>query len=118
MVRRLLLAITDNRARTDISWGGVVQESSKGRPDGGCSFERSPEGGRDGGQGPSLSLEDGASKDCRAKRHLNVSLAEEEGREGARTLAMAVLEKVTIQVISVYWENSCCKEVELTTRQG
>jgi len=81
MMRRLLLAVTDHRARTDVSWGGSVQESSKGRPGSGCRFERSSDGGRDGGQGPSLSLEDGTSEDGRAKRHLNVSLAEEEGRE-------------------------------------
>jgi hypothetical protein len=80
MVRCLLLCtITDHRGRFDIDWSGVVQESSKGRPGGGCRFEGRSEGGRDGGQGPSLGLEDGTSKDGRAKRHLKVSSIEEKG---------------------------------------
>jgi hypothetical protein len=97
VVRCLLLCtITDHRGRFDIDWGGIVQESSKGRPGGGCGLEGSSEGGRDGGQGPSLSLKDGTSEDGRAKRHLDLSSA---GKiEGARTLAMAVLDpEVTVQ---------------------
>jgi hypothetical protein len=97
MVRCLLLCtITDHRGRFDIDWGSIVEESSKSGPGGVCGFERRSEGGRDGGQGPGLSLKDGTSKDGRAKRHLDVSSA--EIIEGARTLAMIVLgPEVTIQ---------------------
>jgi len=78
MVRCLLLStITDHRGRFEIDWSGIVEESSKHGPGGGSGFEGSLEGRRDGGQGPSLSLEDGPSKDGRAKRHLEVSAAEE-----------------------------------------
>jgi len=90
MVRCFLLSVTDHRARTNVDWGGVVEESSKHGPSRGCGLEGSLEGGRDGGQGPSLGLEDGTSKDGRAKRHLNVSPAN-RGR-GTRTLAMIVFD--------------------------
>lgn len=104
MVRCLLLStITDHRGRFEIDWSGIVEESSKHGPGGGSGFEGSSEGRRDGGQGPSLSLEDGPSKDGRAKRHLEVSAAEERGKEGARTLAMSILDpEVTIQGVSRY----------------
>jgi hypothetical protein len=82
MVRCLLLCtITDHRGRFDIDWSGIVQESSKNRPGGGGWLERSSEGRRDGGEGPCLSLQDGTSKDGRAKRHLDVNFVEGEGRE-------------------------------------
>ena len=95
MVRCLLLSVTDHRARTNVDWSGVVEESSKHGPGGGGGLEGSSEGRRDGGQSPSLGLEDGTSEDGRAKRHLDVSSA--EGKERARTLAKAILDpEVTI----------------------
>jgi len=75
MVRCLLLSVTDHRARTDVDWGGVVEESSEHGPGRGRGLEGSSEGGRDGGQSPVLGLEDGTSEDGRAKRHLDVSSA-------------------------------------------
>jgi hypothetical protein len=112
MMRCLLLStITDHRGRFDIDWSSIVEESSKSGPGGDCGFEGSSEGRRNGGQGPSLSLEDGTSKDGRAKRHLDISSA---GRiEGARTLAMAVLyPKVTIRRVLVYGQDSCRRIVK------
>jgi hypothetical protein len=96
-MRCLLLAVTDNRARTDVSWGGVVQESSKGGSGGGCRFEGSSEGRRDGGQGPSLSLEDGTSEDGRAKRHLDVSSAEGEEGEHGLWLSLSWIQRYLIK---------------------
>jgi hypothetical protein len=112
MMRCLLLStITDHRGRFDIDWSSIVEEASKSGPGGDCGFERRSEGGRDGGQGPSLGLEDGTSKDGRAKRHLDVSSAERI--KGARTLAMAVLDpEVCNQGVSVYGQDSWYWEVK------
>lgn len=80
MVRCFLL-FADERRRTDIDWSGVVQKSSKSRSGKDCGFDGSSERRGDGGEGPSLGLEDGVSEDGRSKRHLDVSPNPPEGRE-------------------------------------
>lgn len=78
---RCFLLFTNERGRTDIDWSGIVQKSSKSRSGRDSGFEGGSERRGDGGEGPSLGLEDGASEDGRSKRHLNVSRNLREGRE-------------------------------------